>query len=160
MGLTHVVPEGLYLPASKGPRGWGSMNLRTAFEQTVLRKGLEPWPRLFRAMRVSCESDLAREYPITAVCKWIGNTVAIAARHYVQVTDDDFRRAFGAVQQAAQSPAQQTPGTGRKGVSEDSHPPRSSKEDQGVPTHTSVQAEGTGIEPATPFGAPHFQCGR
>ena len=24
----------------------------------------------------------------------------------------------------------------------------------------SFQAEGTGIEPATPFGAPHFQCGR
>ncbi len=24
----------------------------------------------------------------------------------------------------------------------------------------SFLAEGTGIEPATPFGAPHFQCGR
>ena len=22
------------------------------------------------------------------------------------------------------------------------------------------QAEGTGLEPATPYGAPHFQCGR
>jgi hypothetical protein len=24
----------------------------------------------------------------------------------------------------------------------------------------SFQAEGTGLEPATPYGAPHFQCGR
>ncbi len=23
-----------------------------------------------------------------------------------------------------------------------------------------TRAEGTGIEPATPYGAPHFQCGR
>jgi hypothetical protein len=24
----------------------------------------------------------------------------------------------------------------------------------------SIEAEGTGLEPATPYGAPHFQCGR
>ena len=48
---------------------------------------------MFHALRASCESDLAREYPITTVCTWIGNTVAIAARHYVQVTDQDFERA-------------------------------------------------------------------
>ena len=92
-GQTHVIPENLYLPAAQGPRGWVNSNLRTTFKKIVLRAGLDPWPRLFHNLRASCESDLAREYPITTVCKWIGNTVSIAAKHYVQVTDEDFNRA-------------------------------------------------------------------
>lgn len=95
-GQTHVIPETRYLPAAHGPRGWNSCNLRTTFEKIIHRAGLEQWPRVFHALRASCESDLAREYPITTVCKWIGNTVAIAQRHYVQVTDADFQRASGA----------------------------------------------------------------
>ena len=93
IGQEHVIPENLYLPAAKGPKGWVNCNLRTTFKKIVDRAGLEPWPRLFHNLRASCESDLAREYPITTVCKWIGNTVSIAARHYVQVTDADFQRA-------------------------------------------------------------------
>ena len=120
---THVIPEGLYLPASNGPHGWVNVNLRTTFEKIVRRAGLDPWPRLFHALRASCESDLAREYPITTVCKWIGNTVAIAARHYVQVTDDDFRRASGAAKQAAQNPAQQTSELAHKAEQENSNTP-------------------------------------
>lgn len=92
-GQTHVIPETLYLPAANGPRGWNGCNLRTTFQKIVKRAGLKQWPRLFHNLRASCESDLAREYPIATVCKWIGNTVAIAARHYVQVTDADFDRA-------------------------------------------------------------------
>ncbi len=105
-GQTNVIPEDMYLPAAHGPRGWVNCNLRTTFEKIVKRAGLEPWPRLFHALRASCESDLAREYPITTVCRWIGNTVSIAARHYVQVTDEDFRRAFGAAQNPAQQPSE------------------------------------------------------
>ncbi len=75
-GQTHVIPENLYLPAANGPSGWVNCNLRTTFEKIVRRAGLEPWPRLFHALRASWETDLAREYPITTVCRWIGNTVA------------------------------------------------------------------------------------
>jgi integrase len=100
-GQPHVIPENLYLPAAAGPNGWVNCNLRTTFEKIVRRAGLKPWPRLFHALRASCETDLAREYPITTVCRWIGNTVAIAARHYVQVTDADFRRASGVAESAA-----------------------------------------------------------
>lgn len=93
LGQTHVIPEDLYLPAANGPRGWNGCNLRTTLSKIIDRAGLEPWPRPLHNLRASCESDLAREYPITTVCKWIGNTVSIAARHYVQVTDSDFRKA-------------------------------------------------------------------
>ena len=39
-------------------------------------------------------------------CKWIGNTVSIAARHYVQVTDGDFQKAASSGKPAARIAAQ------------------------------------------------------
>ena len=44
-------------------------------------------------MRASCESDLAREFPLAVVAKWLGNTQAVAMRQYIDVTDNDFDRA-------------------------------------------------------------------
>ena len=62
-------------------------------EKIVRRAGLEPWPRLWHSMRASCETDLARQFPLAVVAKWLGNTQAVAMRHYVDVTDADFERA-------------------------------------------------------------------
>ena len=64
----------------------------------IKRAGLKPWPKLFHNLRASRQTELAAEYPIHVVCAWIGNSAMIAARHYLQVTDDDFK-------QAAQIPA-------------------------------------------------------
>lgn len=113
-GQTHVIPEDLYLPAAQTPLGWRNCNLRTTFQKIVLRAGLEPWPRLFHNLRASCESDLAREYPITTVCKWLGNAVAVAVRHYIQVTDEDFQKAAKPGIKAAQNAAQSGQVRGRK----------------------------------------------
>jgi len=44
-------------------------------------------------MRASCETDLARQFPLAVVAKWLGNTQAVAMRHYVDVTAGDFERA-------------------------------------------------------------------
>src|SRR5262249_821553 len=71
----------------------------------IRRAGLEPWPRLWHSMRASCETDLARQFPLAVVAKWLGNTQAVAMRHYVDVTDADFERAVGA--EVAQNTAQQ-----------------------------------------------------
>ncbi len=144
-GQTNVIPEDMYLPAAHGPRGWVNCNLRTTFEKIVKRAGLEAWPRLFHALRASCESDLAREYPITTVCKWIGNTVSIAARHYVQVTDADFHRASGAVQ----NPAQQVHGMGCKVSQQKNKTPAIAENCEGMRHCTSVKVEAAGIEPAS-----------
>jgi hypothetical protein len=56
-----------------------------------------------------CETDLARQFPLAIVAKWLGNTQAVAMRHYVDVTDGDFERAVG----AAKNPAQQAHADGR-----------------------------------------------
>ncbi len=82
-----------YRAASHGKNGWVGCNIRTTFEKIVRRAGLKQWPRLFHNLRASCETDLVHEHPIHAVCSWIGNTPAIANRHYLQVLDSDFRKA-------------------------------------------------------------------
>jgi len=73
--------------------GWRNCNLRTQFERLVKRAGLQPWPRLFHALRASRETELAREYPIHVVRAWLGNIPRIAMKHYLPVTDADFARA-------------------------------------------------------------------
>jgi hypothetical protein len=68
-------------------------NLRTQFLRIIRRAGERPWPRLFHNLRASRETELAAEYPIHVVCAWIGNTAAIAARHYLTVREEDYARA-------------------------------------------------------------------
>lgn len=68
-------------------------NLRTQFRRIVEMASLTPWPKIFHNLRASRETELAAEYPIQVVCAWIGNSPTIAARHYLTVTDSDFRKA-------------------------------------------------------------------
>jgi hypothetical protein len=76
-----------------GKNGWRNANLRTQFKRYIERAGLEPWPRLFHSMRASRETDLAKLYPIKAVTNWLGNTPAVAMKHYLQTTPADFEQA-------------------------------------------------------------------
>ena len=69
------------------------VNLRTQFLRIIRKAGLNPWPKLFQNLRSSRETELAKDFPIHVVCAWIGNTAAIAQKHYLQVTDRDFDRA-------------------------------------------------------------------
>ena len=93
-GSIYVVESG-YRRAAQTKSGWRNCNMRTQFMRIVKRAGLKPWPRLFHAMRGSRETALAREYPIRVVTSWLGNTVSVAIKHYLQVADDDLARASG-----------------------------------------------------------------
>ena len=68
-------------------------NLRTQLLKIIHRAGLEPWPKLFQNLRSTRETELSEKFPMHVVCKWIGNTQAVAAKHYLQVTDDHFKQA-------------------------------------------------------------------
>ena len=153
-GQIHVIPEHLYLPAANGPRGWNGCNLRTTLQKIVDRAGLEPWPRLFHNLRASCESDLAREYPITTVCKWLGNTVSIAARHYIQVTDSDFQKAAQNGETTAQQVAQKAAQSGHEKHCNGLHKKQQNlafpEEYEALRTCTYVPVETSGLEPPTP----------
>jgi integrase len=82
-GAVHVI---------SGYRG-GYVNMRTELKRIIKRAGLKSWPKLFHNLRASRETELAAEFPIHVVCQWIGNTAAIAAKHYLTVREEDFERA-------------------------------------------------------------------
>jgi integrase len=83
---------------------------RKVILQAVERAGLTPWPKLFQNCRSSRETELAEEYPVHVVCEWIGNSPRVAAKHYLQVTQDHYAKA---VQEAVQNPVQQVSARGR-----------------------------------------------
>lgn len=68
-------------------------NLATQLKRFIHRAGEKPWPKLFQNMRATRETELARDYPRHVACAWIGNSESVAQKHYLQVTDDDFKRA-------------------------------------------------------------------
>ena len=85
-----------------GPAGWMNANLRTTFGKIVRRAGLQPWPRLFHNLRASRETELVETYPVQVVTSWLGNTPAVAMRHYLMTTDEHFEAAVRGETEAAQ----------------------------------------------------------
>ena len=83
-----------------------NINLRTQLKRIIIRSGLAPWPKLFQNLRSTRQTELSEQFPQHVVCDWIGNTNAVAAKHYLQVTDDHFLK-------AAQNPAQSMHAGGR-----------------------------------------------
>lgn len=79
-------------------------NLRTQLDRIIKRAGLKPWPKRFQNLRSTRQTELAENWPAHVVCAWMGNTKAVAERHYLQVTEDHFAKAVHkAVQQAPAS---------------------------------------------------------
>ena len=68
-------------------------NLRTQLLRIIKRAGLVAWPKLFQNMRASRATELAREHPAHIAAAWMGHSVTVAAKHYWQMTDEDFDRA-------------------------------------------------------------------
>jgi len=138
-------------------------NLRTQLERIIKRAGLQPWPKLFQNLRSTRETELAERWPVHVVCAWIGNSRAVAQKHYLQVTDEHFAQA--ATEQtpkptqnptqatesrpkATQNPTQQTPELAREGPQ-----PIGQTALFGQKRHRAGQCEGvmgdTGLEPVT-----------
>ena len=47
----------------------------------------------FPELRSTRETELAEQFPIHVVCAWLGNSQAVAKKHYLQVTDEHFKQA-------------------------------------------------------------------
>jgi len=71
-----------------------SGSLHAAASKMIVRAKEVVWPRLFHNMRSSCQTDLSDIHPISAVCTWLGNSTAIAAKHYLQVKESHFEAAI------------------------------------------------------------------
>jgi integrase len=76
-------------PMASDPR----VNLRTQAQRFIERAGLEPWPKLFHALRASRQTELLGRFPGVDVCRWLGNSPAVAAKHYAQPLPEVFASA-------------------------------------------------------------------
>lgn len=88
-------------------------NLRTTMEKIIWRAGYQPWKKLFNNLRSTRETELANQYPVHVACKWLGNSKLVAAKHYLQVTEQHFADAVKPRQthaEVAPSPAQDSGG--------------------------------------------------
>ena len=70
-----------------------TINLRTHMKRIIRKAGLTPWPKLFQNLRSTRETELAETFPLHVVCAWIGNSQAVAKKHYLQTTDEHFQAA-------------------------------------------------------------------
>lgn len=70
-------------------------NLRTHFLRIIKNAGVKPWPKPFQNLRSTRETELMNDYPIHVVCKWIGNSIQVAVKHYLQVTEEHFQAGAG-----------------------------------------------------------------
>lgn len=80
-----------------------NVNLRTQLTRILGKAGMKPWPKLFQNLRSSCETDLVEHFPVHVVTKWLGNSVSVAQKHYLQTTEEHFRAAIGDAKSDARS---------------------------------------------------------
>lgn len=69
-------PNDRHVTENGAPRG------QAQFGTIIKRAGVKAWPRLFRNLRASRETELPREHPIHVVSAWLGNSPRIALKHY------------------------------------------------------------------------------
>ena len=70
-------------------------NLHRRLASIIAAAGVEPWRDPFHCLRRSCQTEWAEEFPEHVVASWIGNSVVVARRHYLKVTQAHFQAARG-----------------------------------------------------------------
>lgn len=71
-----------------------SANLRTQLLRIIRKAGLLAWERCFHNLRASRQIELADNYPAHVVADWLGNSPAVAERHYLKTTEHHFQKAL------------------------------------------------------------------
>ena len=125
-------------------------NLRTQLQRIIRRAGLEAWPKLWQNLRSTRETELADQFPAHVASAWIGNSVAVAVKHYLQVTDEHFQQA---AHNAAQKLHESTGNEQRNKKDETSQVTSDSEDSVKFPVDSDYFTEGkvgdTGLEPVT-----------
>ena len=127
----------------------GNKNFRTRMHKIIKRAGLTPWPKLFQNLRSTRQTELEEIFPSHVVCAWIGNSEAVARRHYLQVTDDHFQRADTGAPEAVQNPVQQPAETPCNTSQQKEQTPTFSEENEGLRELAICSMGDAGLEPAT-----------
>lgn len=79
-GTEFLIPS--YVGSNKNPG--------THLRRIILKAGVTPWPKLWHNLRSTRQTELMQDHPAHVVAHWLGNTVAVAVKHYAQVTDEHY----------------------------------------------------------------------
>jgi len=71
-------------------------NLGTQMKRIIEQAGCKAWPKLFVNLRASRRTELQQRFPSHVVDEWLGHSTAVAEKHYLMVTSDQW--AAGATQ--------------------------------------------------------------
>lgn len=104
--LELAKPGAIFVVAGEH-KGASEKNLRTQLHRLCDRAGVPRWPKFFNNARATLITELATQYPMQSVCKWVGNTIKVAAEHYLLARDEEFL-------QASQMPECDAPGNARQ----------------------------------------------
>ena len=88
------------LPAYRRPRQNGAhgVNPRENFNRLIKKAGFTPPPKLFKTLRSSCLTDWAEKLSMPRTAAMAGNTVPVAAKHYLTNRSSDFKKDYDSIQ--------------------------------------------------------------
>ena len=146
--------------ASEGERwvvpmlaGQGDKNLGTTFKKIIRRAGVDPWPKPFQNLRSSRQTEVEKGHPTFVVCQWLGNTPNIAHKHYLTVTDEDFKKATQNGGLAGDKRGMQPPATQSRQVNNKTRSPYEVRENDSFSDVVAILENGLvaeeGFEPPT-----------
>ena len=73
-------------------------------EAACRRAGIPPWPRPWKNMRATCETELLEQHPIQVVASWLGHSPTVALQHYAQIAKEHHARAVARSQNEKSTP--------------------------------------------------------
>lgn len=91
----YVIDDAKMRATSNTSKGWANCNLSTALKRYLKQADIKPWPRLFHSLRASRQTEIERDFGLTAACAWLGNTESVAKQSYLLVTSDLWQAATG-----------------------------------------------------------------
>lgn len=114
----EMAPEGaIYVQTRYAPDD----NILTTLVRIIKKAGLVPWQKPMQNLRASRETELIERHGTTNVTSWLGNSPAIAHRHYTMPTQEAFDRAVregaGVEAKAIKVPTKDGENLGRNDVS-------------------------------------------
>ena len=66
----------------------------SSFLKVSRRAGIKAWPKLFHNICATRQAELLAQFSAKNVSDWLGNSQAVAMKHYAMATDDSLRRAI------------------------------------------------------------------
>ena len=105
-GTEFVIWKPELRSGAESPRGWQNSNLRGRFNHFLQSSGIPELTKPFQSMRSSRENEMVEEYPLKYVVDWVGHDIKVAAKHYLNSSNEEHhKKAISGDEKVAQKAA-------------------------------------------------------